>query len=189
MPEKNTKVTSKKSKFTKAHLKKVAKDIKLVIFDVDGVLTDGGIYFTDDGRELKKFNVKDGLGLSWMSQTDITVAIITGRNSPIVAERMKALKINHVYQGRMNKLETYHNLLTALNLTDAQVAYVGDDAIDVPIMNKCILPIAVADAHDCAKSVAKWVTTNKGGYGAGREVCDLLLMAQDKMVDILNFHQ
>lgn len=167
----------------------LAKNIKLVIFDVDGVLTDGGIYFADDGREIKKFNVKDGLGLSWMANTDITVAIITGRNSPIVAERMKALKINHVYQGRMNKLETYHNLLQALQLTHDQVAYVGDDAIDVPIMKECILPIAVADAHKSALSVAKWVTDNKGGHGAGREVCDLLFDAQDKMTDLLNFHQ
>jgi len=168
---------------------KIAKNIKLVIFDVDGVLTDGGIYFTDDGREIKKFNVKDGLGLSWLARSDITVAIITGRTSPIVAERMKALKINHVYQGRMNKLETYHNLLDALHLNHSQVAYVGDDAIDVPIMQECILPIAVADAHDSAKSVAKWVTNNKGGYGAGREVCDLLLNTQNKMVEILKSHQ
>ncbi len=170
-------------------LLKIAKNIKLVIFDVDGVLTDGGIYFTDDGREIKKFNVKDGLGLSWMAQTDITVAIITGRNSPIVAERMKALCINHVYQGRMNKIETYHNLLEALSLTHDEVAYVGDDAIDVPIMMKCALPITVADGHYCAKECAIWVTENKGGYGAGREVCDLLLTAQNKMIDILNFHQ
>ncbi|VAW39130.1 3-deoxy-D-manno-octulosonate 8-phosphate phosphatase [hydrothermal vent metagenome] len=175
--------------YSQEQLEKIAKNIKLVIFDVDGVLTDGGIYFTDDGRELKKFNVKDGLGLSWMAQTDITVAIITGRNSPVVAERMKALKINHVYQGRMNKLETYHNLLEALQLTHKQVAYVGDDLIDVAIMNECILPIAVADAHDCAKSVAKWITNNKGGCGAGREVCDLLLRTQNIEMDTQKFHQ
>ncbi|MCF6287772.1 MAG: 3-deoxy-manno-octulosonate-8-phosphatase KdsC [Proteobacteria bacterium] len=170
-------------------LQKIAKNIKLVIFDVDGVLTDGGIYFTDDGREIKKFNVKDGLGLSWMAQTDITVAIITGRSSPIVAERMKALNINHVYQGRKNKLETYHNLLDALQLNDSQVAYVGDDAIDVPIMQAVILPIAVADAHASAKHVAKWITSKNGGCGAGREVCDLLLTAQEQMIDVTKFHQ
>lgn len=167
----------------------MAKKIRLIIFDVDGVLTDSGLYFTDDGREFKKFNSKDGLGLSWLAQTDITVAIITGRTSPIVADRMKALNINHVYQGRMNKLETYHNLLDAMQLNHDQVAYVGDDAIDVPIMKECGLPITVADAHDSAKAVAKWVTTNNGGYGAGREVCDLLLSAQDKMSEILKNHQ
>ena len=170
-------------------LVEMAANIKLIIFDVDGVLTDSGLYFTDDGREFKKFNSKDGLGLSWLAQTDITVAIITGRTSPIVADRMKALNINHVYQGRMNKLETYHNLLQAMELDHKQVAYVGDDAIDVPIMKECGLPITVADAHESAKSVAQWVTTNKGGYGAGREVCDLLLTAQNKMTDILKNHQ
>ena len=175
--------------YSQEELMAAAKDIKLVVFDVDGVLTDSGLYFSDDGREFKKFNSKDGLGLSWLAQTDITVAIITGRTSPIVAERMKALKINHVYQGRMNKLETYHNLLNALQLNHSQAAYVGDDAIDVAIMKECILPIAVADAHDSAKYVAKWITNNKGGYGAGREVCDLLLNAQGKMLDFLESHQ
>lgn len=175
--------------YSQEELMAVAKDIKLVVFDVDGVLTDSGLYFSDDGREFKKFNSKDGLGLSWLAQTDITVAIITGRTSHIVAERMKALKINHVYQGRMNKLETYHNLLNALQLNHSQAAYVGDDAIDVAIMKECILPITVADAHDSAKSVAKWITKNKGGHGAGREVCDLLLNAQNKMLDFLGSHQ
>ncbi len=175
--------------YSSDELFEVAKNIKLIIFDVDGVLTDGGLYFTDDGREIKKFNSKDGLGLSWLAKTDITVAIITGRNSPIVAERMKALKINHVYQGRMNKVETYHNLLSALQLNASQVAYVGDDAIDVPIMKEVILPVAVADAHKSAKAVAKWITTNKGGRGAGREVCDLLMEAQGKLIEIDKLHQ
>lgn len=170
-------------------LAEIAKNIKLVIFDVDGVLTDGGIYFSDDGREIKKFNVKDGLGLSWLSKTDITVAVITGRTSSIVSNRMQALGINHVYQGRMNKLETYHNLLSALNLDHSQVAYVGDDIIDVPIMKQCILPVAVADAHESALSVAKMITKNKGGHGAGREVCDLLLKSQNKLNDFHELHQ
>ncbi len=170
-------------------LVKRARNIKLVIFDVDGVLTDGGLYFSDDGREVKKFNSKDGLGLSWLAQTDITVAIITGRTSPIVADRMRALNINHVYQGRMNKLETYHNLLNALNLNHDQAAYVGDDTIDVAIMQECGLPIAVADAHDSAKNVAQWITEKKGGCGAAREVCDLLLTTQNKLDDVVKLHQ
>ena len=111
----------------------LAKQIKLVIFDVDGVLTDGSLYFTDDGREVKKFNVKDGLGVSLLVQHGIEVAVITGRSSVIVAERMKSLGVSHVYQGRMNKLETYDNLKTAMQIDDAQVAYVGDDIIDLPI--------------------------------------------------------
>ena len=156
----------------------LAKNIKLVIFDVDGVLTDGGLYFTDDGREIKKFNVKDGMGISMLVQNNVEVAIITGRNSVIVAERMKSLGVNHVYQGRMNKLETYENLKIALNISDQEVAYVGDDIIDLPIMNRCALSAAVADAHDEVKTRARLVLAKRGGMGAGREVCDLIMRAQ-----------
>lgn len=162
----------------------LAKQIKLVIFDVDGVLSDGGIYFSDDGSEFKKFNVKDGLGLSWMAKTDIHVAIITGRDSKIVTDRMKSLGIKHVYQGKINKLQTYKDLLKELELTPDQAAYVGDDVIDLPIMQECGLPIAVADAHHSVKSMATWITTAKGGAGAGREVCDLILDAQGKPINI-----
>ena len=173
----------------KDELIKIAENIKLVIFDVDGVLTDGGIYFSDNGREVKKFNVKDGLGLSFMAKTDITVAIITGRNSPIVSERMKSLGITHVYQGRMNKIETYNNLLEALKLLPQQSAYVGDDVIDLPIMKNCGLPIAVADAHETVIEVAQWITKKNGGQGAGREVCDLIMSAQNKSIDFEKLHQ
>jgi len=155
-----------------------AKQIKLVIFDVDGVLTDGGLYFTDDGREIKKFNVKDGLGISILVKKGIEVAVITGRSSVIVADRMKSLGVNHVYQGRMNKLETYENLKLAMNITDQQVAFVGDDIIDLPIMQRCSLSVAVADAHDEVKAQAVLVLDKCGGAGAGRDVCDLVMRAQ-----------
>ncbi len=155
-----------------------AKAIKLVIFDVDGVLTDGSLYFTDDGREVKKFNVKDGLGISLLVQHGIEVAVITGRSSVIVAERMKSLGVNHVYQGRMNKLETYDNLKVALQIDDSQVAYVGDDIIDLPIMTRCALSVAVADAHPSVQSQATVVVNKKGGDGAARAVCDLIMDVQ-----------
>ena len=119
-----------------SELTEKAGQIRLVIFDVDGVLTDGGLYFTDDGREMKKFNVKDGLGISLLIKNNIEVAVITGRNSVIVADRMRSLGVNHVYQGRLNKLETYENLKAALQIEDRQVAFVGDDVIDNPIMEK-----------------------------------------------------
>jgi 3-deoxy-D-manno-octulosonate 8-phosphate phosphatase (KDO 8-P phosphatase) len=160
-----------------------AKKIKLVIFDVDGVLTDGGLYFTDDGREIKKFHVRDGLGISLLVKTGIEVAVITGRNSVIVAERMKSLGVSHVYQGRMNKLETYDNLKLALDITDEEVAFVGDDIIDLPIMEVCALPVAVADAHDAVKAKAALVVEQKGGHGAARDVCDLIMQAQDLSYD------
>lgn len=167
----------------------LAKEIKLVIFDVDGVLTDGGLYFTDDGREIKKFNVKDGLGISILVQKGIEVAVITGRSSVIVSERMKSLGVNHVYQGRMNKLETYENLKLAMNITDAQVAFVGDDIIDLPIMNRCSLSVAVADAHDDVLSRAVLVVEKEGGRGAAREVCDLIMKAQGLSHDFTQGHQ
>ena len=156
----------------------IAKQIKLVIFDVDGVLTDGGLYFTDDGREIKKFNVKDGLGISMLVKKGIEVAVITGRSSVIVADRMKSLGVNHVYQGRMNKLETYENLKVAMNITDEEVAFVGDDIIDIPIMSRCSLSVAVADAHHDVKSEACLVLNKRGGMGAARDVCDLIMKAQ-----------
>ncbi len=160
-----------------------AKQIKLVIFDVDGVLTDGGLYFTDDGREIKKFNVKDGLGISILVKKKVEVAVITGRNSVIVADRMKSLGVNHVYQGRMNKLETYENLKVAMNISDSEVAFVGDDIIDLPIMRRCSLSIAVADAHHEVKSQAALVLDKCGGEGAARDVCDLIMHAQDLVHD------
>lgn len=155
-----------------------AEQVKLVIFDVDGVLTDGGLYFTDDGREIKKFNVKDGLGIAILVKNGIEVAVITGRSSVIVADRMKSLGVNHVYQGRMNKLETYENLKLAMNISDQQVAFVGDDIIDLPIMHRCSLSVAVADAHDEVKAQATLILDKCGGMGAGRDVCDLIMLAQ-----------
>ncbi|KAA3649909.1 MAG: 3-deoxy-manno-octulosonate-8-phosphatase KdsC [Proteobacteria bacterium] len=160
-----------------------AKNIKLVIFDVDGVLTDGGLYFTDDGREMKKFNVKDGLGISLLIKHHIEVAVITGRSSVIVADRMRSLGVNHVYQGRLNKLETYENLKAALQIEDQHVAFVGDDLVDIPIMEKCGLAVAVADAHESVIAKACWVVSKKGGDGAARQVCDVLMESHNISVD------
>lgn len=168
---------------------KLAAEIKLVIFDVDGVLTDGGLYFTDDGREIKKFNVKDGLGISILVKNGVEVAVITGRNSVIVAERMKSLGVNHVYQGRMNKLETYQNLKLALQITDEEVAFVGDDIIDLPIMEQCALSAAVADAHDDVKKKARLVLSKRGGMGAARELCDLVMQAKEISHDFTSSKQ
>ncbi len=169
----------------KSEIKTLAKGIRLAIFDVDGVLTDGGLYFTDDGREIKKFNVKDGLGITWLIEFGIEVAVITGRNSRIVAERMRSLGVNHVYQGRLNKLETYENLKLALNLSDDDILYMGDDLIDACVMKRCALPITVKDAHPVAKQHALVVLDECGGQGAARVVCDLLLTEQGHMEKIL----
>lgn len=160
-----------------AYLK--AKKIKLIIFDVDGVLTDGGLYFSDEGIELKRFNALDGLGIKLLKQNGIEPAVISARNTPNVTYRMENLGIEHYYQGQNDKLIAFNELLTKLSLSADEVAYMGDDIIDLPVMRNIGLPIAVANAHDLVKENACIITDKKGGHGAVREVCDFLLKAQD----------
>jgi len=156
-----------------------AKNIKLIIFDVDGVLTDGGLYFSDDIVELKRFNSLDGIGIKLLKQNAIEVAVISARNSKNVVHRMKNLGIEHFYQGQNNKVVAFNKLIKELSLQAEQVAYMGDDIIDLPVMRKIGLPIAVANAHELVKENACFVTEKIGGHGAVREVCDLLLKAQN----------
>ncbi len=156
-----------------------AKEIKLIIFDVDGVLTDGGLYFSDEGLEFKRFNSLDGLGIKLLKQNGVEPAIITARNSQNVAHRMKNLGIEHFYQGQDNKLVAFEDLLNKLSLSSNQVAYMGDDVIDLPVMKKIGLPIAVANAHELVKDNSCIVTDKNGGHGAVREACDFILKAQD----------
>lgn len=170
----------------KSHLR--AKHIKLVIFDVDGVLTDGGLYFSDEGIEFKRFNSLDGLGIKILRNNDIQSAVITARSSSTVKHRMENLGIEHYYQGQDDKLIAFHDLLKKLKLDSNEVAYVGDDVIDLPVMTKVGLPIAVANAHDVVKSKACLITDKIGGHGAVREVCDFLLKAQNKFDDAMNVY-
>ncbi|BBB23338.1 3-deoxy-D-manno-octulosonate 8-phosphate phosphatase [Abyssogena phaseoliformis symbiont OG214] len=156
-----------------------AENIKLIIFDADGVLTDGGLYFSDEGTELKRFNSLDGLGIKLLKQNGIEVAVISARNSKNVAHRMRNLGIEHFYQGQDDKVIAFNNLIKKLSLQAEQVAYMGDDIIDLPVMIKVGLPIAVANAHELVKENAYFVTEKIGGHGAVREVCDLLLKAQN----------
>ncbi|SMN16084.1 3-deoxy-D-manno-octulosonate 8-phosphate phosphatase [uncultured Candidatus Thioglobus sp.] len=161
----------------KAYLR--AKKIKLIIFDVDGVLTDGGLYFSDDGTEIKRFNSLDGLGIKLLKEYGVEPAVISARNTPNVAHRMNNLNIEHFYQGQSDKLIAFNELLAKLSLTAEQVAYVGDDIVDLPVMRKIGLPIAVANAHELVKENACIVTDKKGGHGAVREVCDFILKSQE----------
>jgi 3-deoxy-D-manno-octulosonate 8-phosphate phosphatase (KDO 8-P phosphatase) len=160
--------------------KKAAK-IKLVIFDVDGVLTDGSLYLGDDGQEYKAFNSKDGLGMKMIRTSGIEVGIITARTSQVVRLRMESLGIPHVYQGMQEKMPAYDELKIRLDLSDEQIAYVGDDVVDLPIMHRVGLAITVQDAHKLVREQAHWVTAAPGGRGAAREVCELLLESQDKL--------
>ncbi|MDN6633218.1 MAG: 3-deoxy-manno-octulosonate-8-phosphatase KdsC [Enterobacterales bacterium] len=158
-----------------------AADIRLVICDVDGVLSDGLIYMGNNGEELKAFNVRDGYGIRCLITEGIHVAIITGRQSKLVADRAATLGIEHLYQGQSDKLIAFEKILSDLNLQPHQVAYIGDDLIDWPVMAKVGLSVAVADAHPILLQRAQYVTRIAGGRGAVRELCDLILQSQGKL--------
>lgn len=160
-----------------------AVNIKLTVFDVDGVLTDGKLILGENGNEYKSFHVRDGHGLVMLLETGCKIAVITARSSKIVAERMASLGIKYVYQGEKEKGSRLLKLIDELGLERYQVAYVGDDVIDLPAMVNVGLPIAVADAHPEVKNNADWITENRGGQGAVREVCELIMQAQGKFED------
>ena len=154
-----------------------ANQIRLVIFDVDGVLTDGSLFLGDDGQEYKAFHSQDGHGIKMLQKHGVRCAIITGRTSRVVEHRMRNLGIELVYQGQHNKLEGFADLLERVGLAPEQVAYVGDDVVDLPVMRKVGLAIAVQDAHPWVLQHAHWQTPRGGGRGAARDVCELLLEA------------
>jgi 3-deoxy-D-manno-octulosonate 8-phosphate phosphatase (KDO 8-P phosphatase) len=158
-----------------------AQGIRLVIFDVDGVLTDGSLFLGDDGQEYKAFHSRDGHGMKMLQQSGVTIGIITGRSSEVVRIRMQSLGVEHVFQGKQEKLPAYEELRQQLGLQDAQVAYVGDDVVDLPIMRRVGLAIAVNDAHPLVLQHAHWQTPHAGGRGAGRDVCELIMEAQGSL--------
>ncbi len=165
-----------------------AKSIRLALFDVDGVLTDGNIYIDSNGAELKVFNTHDGHGIRMLQHNGIEVGVITGRRSKALEYRMQDLEIKHVYQGCKDKFIVFQELLSKLNLDAQQTAFVGDDIVDLQIMSRCGLAIAVANAHTFVKQHAHWETSARGGQGAVREVCELLLDAQDLLNKALAYN-
>jgi len=165
-----------------------AKDIKLVIFDVDGVLTDGSIIIGDDGEEYKAFHSRDGHGMKLLQYTGVEIAIITGRTSKVVEYRMNSLGINHLYQGQKVKLPAFEELIARLGLKPEQCAYVGDDWVDLAIMSRVGLAVAVQDADALVKKHAHWITPAKGGKGAAREVCELIMEGQGTLQDQIERH-
>ena len=150
-------------------------DIRLLLLDVDGVMTDGGIIYDGNGLETKVFNVKDGHGIKMLQRYGIEVGIITGRNSLVVDIRARELGIELVYQGALKKLESYLDVKLKTGLNDSQIAYMGDDVIDVPVMKRVCFAAAPADALIQARNAAHYITCCNGGHGAVREVCDLIL--------------
>lgn len=165
-----------------------AQQIRLLILDVDGVLTDGGLFFGDDGQEYKMFNSRDGHGMRMLQDAGIPIGIITGRESEVVKHRMQNLGVAHVYQGQREKLPAFEALLNEVGLRAEQVAYVGDDVVDLPILTRVGLAIAVQDAHPLVKQHAHWTTPLGGGRGAVRDVCELILQAQGKLEDVLGHY-
>jgi len=155
-----------------------AKRIKLLALDVDGVLTDGKIYFDSAGNESKAFNTRDGLGMAALQRCGIKLAIITGRESPIVTRRAAQLKVDYVYQARVDKLNAYMELLQESGLEEQQVCFAGDDWIDLPVLQRAGLSVTVPAADEEMKGRVHWVTSRGGGEGAVREICDLILSAQ-----------
>jgi 3-deoxy-D-manno-octulosonate 8-phosphate phosphatase (KDO 8-P phosphatase) len=158
-----------------------ARRLKLMAFDVDGVLSDGSLYYSDEGIELKAFSSVDGLGMQLLQSAGITVAVISGRRARCVELRMRNLRIDRLHQGVTDKLATLHELLVELDLDADQAGYMGDDLIDLKIMAACGFSAAPADGHELARRHARLISSRNGGRGAVREVCEFILDAQGRL--------
>ncbi len=162
-----------------------SQGVRVAFFDVDGVLTDGGLYFTDSGETLKRFNTLDGHGLKLLQQAGITPVVITGRDSQPLRVRLKALGITHAYFGTEDKRPAAEQALQSLGLGWHQAAGIGDDWPDLSVLQRCALACAPANAHVEVRHIAHHVTTARGGEGAAREFCDLLLVASGRYAELL----
>ncbi|MFD2097516.1 3-deoxy-manno-octulosonate-8-phosphatase KdsC [Corallincola platygyrae] len=158
-----------------------AKQVRLLICDVDGVFSDGRIYLGNQGEELKAFHTRDGYGVKALQYAGVSVAVITGRKSNIVQQRMTALGVEHIFQGQDDKLSAFESLLLKTSLVPEQCGYIGDDMVDAPVMKRCGLAVSVQDAHPMLHKFSHYRTNIEGGHGAVREVCDLLLQSQGKL--------
>lgn len=161
-----------------------AKKIKLAIFDVDGILTEGHLFYTDEKIQIKSFHVHDGLGLQLLRRSGIAVAVITSHESTLITKRMQDLNIQHVYQGKKNKIPAYNELLETLQLTPEEVCYVGDDLPDLALIRRSGLGVTVPNAVPFVKQYADWITTAYGGKGAVREICEFIMQAQNTLLAI-----
>jgi len=155
-----------------------AKQIRLLILDVDGVMTDGKIVYTDSGKELKFFDSRDGHGIKMLMRTGVDVAIITGRISPAVEHRAANLGISLVYQKALNKIDAFNEIAARKSLSDSEICVVGDDLPDLPVLRRAGLAVAVPDAVDGVRLAADYTTRHSGGNGAVREICELIMTAQ-----------
>ena len=156
-----------------------AQNIKLALFDVDGVLTDGSLRYGPKGEEIKVFNALDGHGLKMLQQAKIDVGVISARNSAALKTRLSDLGIKHCHLGVNDKLSVFEELVAKLNVSPQECSFAGDDVIDLPVMNQCGLKFSVENGHFIVKHLADWVTPIPGGSGAVRAICDVLLYSQD----------
>ncbi len=168
----------------KKTIKEKLKNIKMLILDVDGVMTDGRVIMDDSGREIKNFDVRDGHGIKLIQRYGIKVVLLTGRKSDVVLHRARDLDIKEVHQKVFNKKEVLVKILKKNKLAAAEAAFIGDDVIDIPVLKAVGFSAAVADALDVVKKSVDYITQNKGGGGAVREVCDMLLQAQGQWPQI-----
>lgn len=162
-----------------------AAAVKLLIMDVDGVLTDGRIFIRDNGEEIKSFHTLDGHGLKMLQATGVQTAIITGRDAPSVGVRVRQLGIGHYYKGIHDKRAAYAQLRAEAGVEEHECAFIGDDVVDLPVMVRCGLPVAVPEAHWFTLQHAAYVTQKSAGNGAVRELCDLIMQAQGKLEQAL----
>jgi 3-deoxy-D-manno-octulosonate 8-phosphate phosphatase (KDO 8-P phosphatase) len=162
-----------------------AQGVRVAFFDVDGVLTDGGLYLSEQGETLKRFHILDGLGLKLLQRAGITPAVITGRDSGPLRTRLAALGVAHVHYGTEDKRPAAEKTLAALGLDWSQAAAIGDDWPDLPVLRRCAMAVAPPNAHAEVKAVARHVTSAGGGHGAAREFCDLLLVASGRYAQLL----
>ena len=162
------------------------KEIKAIVFDVDGVLTDGGIIYDNTGIEIKRFNVKDGQIVSHLKRLGFLVGAITGRNSQVVKNRCEELKLDFHYHGSSDKLVQYDKIKNDYNLLDENIAYIGDDIIDLPLLSRCGLSATPDDAREYIKKHVDYITPSKGGDGALRDFADLILEKQGLLEELIN---
>ncbi len=162
-----------------------AARIKLLLFDVDGVLTDGGVIINSDGTESKRFGIRDGIAMVWAQRAGVKVGLLSARHSPTTPHRAAQLGITLIYQGVTSKAEAYTNILAAEGLTDAEVAYMGDDIVDLSVLQRAGLAAAPADAVPEVLEQVHWISSSRGGYGAARELIELVLRAQQKWTTIV----
>jgi 3-deoxy-D-manno-octulosonate 8-phosphate phosphatase (KDO 8-P phosphatase) len=177
------------SEIVEEKLHEKMKKIRLLILDVDGVMTDGKIIIDDSGNEVKHFNVRDGHGIKMIMRHGIDVVLLTGRRSKVVEHRAKDLGITEVHQGVHDKLSIFEAILRSRSLRYENIAFVGDDIVDVPVLKRAGFSVAVADAAEHVKKCVDYITHNSGGAGAVREVCEMILEAQDKWGDIVTRYE